>query len=64
MCDSNDARARSGSITSGVVGRMTEPVEHGAADGGGAVGGAGSSITATRPLVLPETFDGSGNWDE
>lgn len=35
------------------------------AAGGGAEGGEGRSVAGTtRPLVLPETFDGSGSWSE
>ena len=43
---------------------MAEPGEHEADPGAaGGVSEAGSSSNA-RLLVLPETFDGSGNWDE
>ena len=56
-------------ITSGAVG-MTDPVVDGAG-GGGAVGGGGGgaadariSAATTRPVVLPEIFDGTKNWDE
>ena len=52
----------SDTITFAIVGRMSEP---GAGDElpvaePSAVGGA----HAARPVVLPETFDGTKNWDE
>ena len=34
-------------------------------EGAGTVdGGDGRSTSVTRPLVLPETYDGTGSWDE
>ena len=51
----------------GIVGRMSEP-EGGAAGGeGGAAGREGERVTSAstaKPVVLPETFDGTKNWDE
>ena len=63
------AYVRFDTITSGAVG-MTDPVVEGAG-GGGAVGGGGGgaadariAAATTRPVVLPEIFDGTKNWDE
>ena len=47
---------------------MTEPDPR-AADGGGGgerveLPGPECSVRMTRPVVLPETFDGTGNWSE
>ena len=54
----------------GVVGRMAEETETGAT--GGCVAGGGAGLTTggaghaagARPLVLPETFDGTGSWSD
>ena len=42
---------------------MTEPVDH-AGDGGEEGVAAARAFGITRPVVLPETFDGNKSWDE